>query len=108
MRISRREFVTTGIAGFTGLCVGNCTAAKAAAKTNAQLPDEDGYKLWLRYEPPGEAVKRYRRLIRQIRVEGISAASGIIRQELSSATKSMLGSTVPLVTSGLQAGTVVV
>jgi alpha-glucuronidase len=108
MKMSRREFVAAGLAGATGLCVGNCTASTDTKATHAQLQDEDGYKLWLRYAPPGDIARRYRQVVRQIRVHGSSATCGIIRDELSSATTAMLGSTVPRSDSGLQAGTVIV
>ena len=36
------------------------------------MPAENGYKLWLRYAPPGDAVVAYRRAIRQVVVEGTS------------------------------------
>ena len=77
-----------------GLCVGGHTTGSNAAERLAQLPDEDGYKLWLRYMPPGNAATRYRRLVRQIRVDGTSTTCGIIRDELRSGISTMLGSTV--------------
>ncbi|HXR07291.1 MAG TPA: alpha-glucuronidase family glycosyl hydrolase, partial [Candidatus Acidoferrum sp.] len=79
-----------------------------AAKPPAQLPDEDGYKLWLRYAPPGGAAKNYRHVVQQIRVDGTSATSGIIRDELRSATGAMLGGAMPLNGNGLGDGTVLV
>jgi alpha-glucuronidase len=108
MKLSRREFVAAGLAGATGICVGNCLAGNDAAAIHPQLPDEDGYKLWLRYAQPGDVTRRYRRLVRQIRVDGSSATCGIIRAELGLATRAMLGSKVPLRESELQAGTVIV
>lgn len=108
MKMSRREFVAAGLAGATGLCVGNCLASNNTAVTHVQLPDEAGYKLWLRYAQPGDVARQYRRLVRQIRVDGSSATCGIIRDELGLATMAMLGGTVPLSESGLQAGTVIV
>lgn len=53
-------------------------------------------------------AKSYRRDVRAIRVDGASKTSGIIRDELRSATAAMLGSAVPMQANGLQAGTVVV
>jgi alpha-glucuronidase len=108
MRISRREFARTGLAATAGLCVSGCASAANAAEPPAQLPDEDGYKLWLRYAPPGEPAKNYGRLVRQIRVDGTSATSGIIRDELRSATTAMLGSSVPLNDNSWQDNTLVV
>jgi alpha-glucuronidase len=108
MRISRREFVATNLAGAAGLCVGVYSARSNAAEPQAQLPDEDGYKLWLRYMPPGNAAKSYRRIARQIRVDGTSATCGIIRDELRSATTAMLGGAVSVNENGLMDGTVIV
>jgi hypothetical protein len=82
MIVSRREFVATSLAGAAGLCVGGYSTKSNAAEPQAQLLDEDGYKLWLRYMPPGNAAKGYRRIVRHIRVDGTSAACGIIRDEL--------------------------
>jgi alpha-glucuronidase len=108
MKMSRRGFVATGLAGVAGLRIPNCMAGHDAALTPLQLPDEDGYKLWLRYAQLGEVARRYRRVVSQVRVDGSSAMCGIIRSELCSATTAMLGSTVPLIEGGLQAGTVIV
>jgi len=107
MKMSRRDFVATGLAG-AGACFGSWMSQSYAAALPAQLLDEDGYKLWLRYAPPGDAVKGFRRIVRQIRVEGTSATSGIIRDELRSATASILGSALPLDDRGLQDGTLIV
>jgi len=89
MNISRRDFVKTTIAGTAGLCAGGYTFQTEAAERAAALPEEDGYKLWLRYAPPGDMAKKYRKVVRQIRVEGGSATSAIIREELRSATAAM-------------------
>src|SRR6516162_8592560 len=108
MKMSRRDFVATGLAGAAGVCVGGWRTGSNAAETPARLPDEDGYKLWLRYAPPGDATKNYRRMVRQIRVDGSSATSEIIRGELRSATTTMLGSAVLLSENELLDGTVIV
>ena len=62
MNITRREFVATGLAGAAGLCVAGYPTESRAAEAPAPPPDEDGYKLWLRYAPPGNAAKNYRKL----------------------------------------------
>jgi alpha-glucuronidase len=108
MKMSRREFVVVGLAGAAGLSVGGCTTPHNAVEPRAQLPDEDGCKLWLRYAPPGNAAKDYRSSVRQIHVDGTSATSGIIRDELRSATTAMLGANVPLNENGLEDGAVLV
>jgi len=96
MDLTRRAFIASSLAGTAGLCVGGLEIRGFAADAAALPPDEDGYKLWLRYAPPGEAARSYRKVVRQIRVDGTSTTSGIIRDELRSATSAMLGSAVPL------------
>ncbi|HEY5040715.1 MAG TPA: alpha-glucuronidase family glycosyl hydrolase [Verrucomicrobiae bacterium] len=108
MKINRREFVGISVAGAAGLCVGSSAFSSHAAEPPATLPEEDGYKLWLRYAPPGDATKKYRPLVKQIRVDGMSTTSGIIRDELRSATSAMLGNDVPLNESELVDGAVIV
>jgi alpha-glucuronidase len=108
MEMSRREFVAASLAGVAGLCVGGYTTSSNAAEPQTRPLDEDGYKLWLRYAPPGDAAKSYRRLAREIRVDGASPTCGIIRNELRSAITAMLGAAVPLNENGLQAGAVIV
>jgi alpha-glucuronidase len=108
MNMSRREFVAVGLAGAAGLSVGGHAHLGVAAEAQPQPTDEDGYKLWLRYAPPGEAANSHRRIVRQIRVEGNSATTGIIRDELRLATSSMLGGAVPLNENALVEGTVII
>jgi alpha-glucuronidase len=103
MKMSRREFVAAGLAAVAGGCVRNRVAGTDAEAIHSQLPDEDGYKLWLRYAPPGEISRRYLLVVRQIRVDGSSATCGIIRDELCLAATAMLGSKIPSRESGLQA-----
>ncbi len=107
MKLSRRDFVKTTVAGTAGFCVGAYTVGSHAAQA-APLTEEDGYKLWLRYAPPGSVAKNYRKAARQIYVEGSSATSGIIRDELRSAISSMLGSAIPADGKNLAAGAVIV
>ena len=64
MKMSRRKFVAAGLAGAAGLYVGGYTTSGIAAEPLAQLPDEDGYRLWLRYAPPGKAAASYRKMVR--------------------------------------------
>jgi alpha-glucuronidase len=108
MKISRREFVAASLASAASLCVGGCATVAHAADPQAQLLDEDGYKLWLRYAPPGDAAGNYRKVFRQLRVEGTSATSGIIRDEFRSAASAMLGSAIPLNENGLVENMVIV
>lgn len=83
-------------------------SAEEAVALAAPPADEDGYKLWLRYEQPGAAARRYRQIVRAIRVDGGSATSGVIRDELHSAIASMLGTAFPVDNAGLAEGTLLV
>ena len=96
------------MASAAGLCVGGYAINSNAAEPQTPLPEADGYKLWLRYAPLGDAAKKYHKVVQQIRVDGTSATSGIIRDELRSATSAMLGGNVPLNEKVLVEGTVVV
>ena len=96
------------MASAAGLCVGGYAINSNAAEPQTPLPEEDGYKLWLRYAPLGDAAKKYHKVVQQIRVDGTSATSGIIRDELRSAASAMLGGNVPLNKKVLVEGTVVV
>ncbi len=107
MKMTRREFVAAGMAGVAGLCVGGCVTGRRAPAPHAQPPDEDGYKLWLRYAPPGDVAKRYGPVVREIHTDGTSATCEIIRDELRSATTAILGRTDPPNESELQAGTII-
>jgi len=96
------------MASAAGLCVGGYAINSNAAEPQTPLPEADGYKLWLRYAPLGDAAKKYHKVVQQIRVDGTSATSGIIRDELRSAASAMLGGNVPLNEKVLVDGTVVV
>jgi len=100
--------VAAGLAGAAGLYVGGYPTRSYAAELQTPLPEEDGYKLWLRYAPPGDVARNYGKIVRQIHVDGTSATCGIIRDELRLATATLLGGPVPLDENGLQAGTVIV
>ena len=106
MEFSRRDFVSTGLAGAAGMLASKATAVHLSAAP-PQLADEDGYKLWLRFAPPGDAATQYRQAIRQIVVAGTSPTSRIIRDELTAATTAMFGSAVP-VTEAAQLPAVIV
>ena len=107
MVVSRRHFVKTTVAGAAGLYVG-AHALRSGAKELAVLPEEDGYKLWLRYAPLGDAAKNYRKIVRQIQVEGDSPTARVIREELRLATSAMLGTTIPADEKNPAAGTILV
>jgi len=107
MKVTRRDFVRTGIAGAAGLCVLPEALAQAPGVQN-----EDGYKLWLRYAPPpATAADQYRRVIKQVLVEGNTPTADVIRKEMTTALASMLGANIPVVQSsaaGIDEGTVVI
>jgi len=53
---------------------------------------DDGYRLWLRYEPlPAESMEFYRQHINAIAVHGHSATFDVIRNELSQGCGGLLG-----------------
>ena len=79
------------MAGAAGVCAGGWMTESHAAEPAAQLPDEDGYKLWLRYAPPGDAAKNYHDIVKQIRVEASSVTGQVIHAELGNATVAMGG-----------------
>jgi alpha-glucuronidase len=102
---SRRNFVAAGLAGLAGLW----TRPALAGQAKPRLAAEDGYKLWLRYAPPGDdAVQRYRQRLKQTVVESESPTAQIVRRELSTALESLLGAPVPAVRQGLVTGSLVV
>ena len=100
---TRRDFLATGLA-VTGLCAHDATAF--AQLSGAQLPSEDGSRLWLRFAPPAAAaVARYRQAIRAVRVEGTSPTSRIVESELRTALTSLIGGPISA-TEQLADGTV--
>ena len=108
MKISRREFLDISLTSAAGLSVGGFAFRSPAAELPVALLDEDGYKLWLRHAPPGDAVKSNVNIVRHIRVEGTSATCGIIRDELRSATAAMIGTAVTAGEMDLPSGSVIV
>jgi alpha-glucuronidase len=103
MDFSRRDFVRTGLAGVAGMVALQEALAQASGPQN-----EDGYKLWLRFAPPGSAVASYRNTVRQVLVEGNSGTAEIIRKEMTTALASMLGVSIPALQSGVAEGAVVI
>jgi alpha-glucuronidase len=108
MKISRREFISASLASAAGLSVGGCATTNNVAAQHVVPTDEDGYKLWLRYAPPGRIAENYRQIVREVRVDGSSATTAIIRNELRSATATLLGGAVRLNENGLRADTIIV
>jgi alpha-glucuronidase len=110
MQHSRRAFVGAGLAGAAGLCAARTLGAEDAWAVPQQSAsaNEDGYKLWLRYAPPGDATAGYRRALGPVLAEGPSPTSGVIRRELTTALSSMLGAAASDGSGGLRAGAIVV
>lgn len=100
--MDRRAFVVSGLAGVAGLYAPRGLHAETAEPlVQAPLPDEDGYRLWLRYAPAGPTAAEYRRRVRHVLVEGSSPTAGVIRDELGAALDSMLGSAPPIAREAL-------
>jgi alpha-glucuronidase len=108
VKIDRREFMAAGLASVAGLWVGGCMTPGDPEESDVRLQDEDGYKLWLRYAPPGTVTRHYRQLVRQIRVDGMSPTCDAIREELQRGISSMLQRSVPIDESGFAEGTFLV
>ena len=113
MPISRRAFVGAGLTGLAAMRARLASAAEQIlplkpATALAPLIDEDGSRLWLRFAPLGAAAAQYRDAIQQLIVEGQTPTLAVVREELQSGLRSMLGRAVPLVNSGIGAGTIVV
>jgi alpha-glucuronidase len=106
MGISRRSFM----AGTLGGLAGTLASGYAPLAIGADLPpvDEDGYKLWLRYAPPGDAAAEYRKAIRQIVVQSRSQTAQIIVDELNLALGNMLADAVATSRANIQDGALIV
>jgi alpha-glucuronidase len=94
MKVSRRHFVAGTLAAAAGFYAPKHAAGLHLTSAMEQPPNEDGYKLWLRYAPPGDAAARYRTLVRGVLVEGNSRTAEATRHELTSAISRLLGSPV--------------
>lgn len=108
LKLSRREFVALGVAGTAGVWLAAAAGGQSPPTAASSLPDEDGYRLWMRYAPPGAVAGNYRRIVRQLRVDTTSATARIIRGELRLATASLLGNAIPFSVSALTERTVIV
>ena len=77
-----------------GRCLRGSAPILDLAATAAQSPalaSEDGYKLWLRFAPPSDAVRRqYFRQFGSLVVQGDSPTSRIIRDEMTAAIASIV------------------
>jgi alpha-glucuronidase len=72
-----------------------CLAVAAFCFAATAARAEDGYRLWLRYDPlPPRALDAYRRQVKSIVVEGKSATLDAVRAELVEGCSGLLGGPV--------------
>ncbi|MBI5958919.1 MAG: alpha-glucuronidase, partial [Chloroflexi bacterium] len=71
---------------------------------------EDGYELWLRYEPivPGPILTEYRAALTQIVIGTLSATLEAAREELTLALERMLETSIPILEQIEQDGTLII
>jgi alpha-glucuronidase len=75
---------------FTLLLVGIAVGVLGFTSTTAKA--DDGYRLWLRYDPlPRESINEYRRDVTAVVVQGKSATLDAIRSELTGGCSGLLG-----------------
>lgn len=100
--IFRRFQIISRILCSTVVALLVCVSALAA-------PVEDGYRLWLRYDPlPAVNADAYRSLITSVVVTGDSATQAAIRKELGEACSGLLGRPVSVTNQVTDAGAVIV
>jgi len=76
--------------------------------TGAISKAEDGYRLWLRYDPlPKRTIEAYRPRIASVVVPGDSATLEVIRTELVNGCTGLLGSAVPIANEANRDGAVI-
>lgn len=91
----------------SGLIV--CLAVAAQFLIAAAARAEDGYRLWLRYDPlPGQMINVYRPRITAVVVPGRSPTLDAIRAELVNGFSGLLGASVPVAEDATRDGAVVV
>lgn len=75
-----------------------------------QTRAEDGYELWLRYKPVEnkQLLANYRSSIRSIQLNGNSATTAAIREELSNGLQGLLQVKIPFVNTVANNGTVII
>lgn len=73
-----------------------------------ELRADDGYRLWLRYEPVSDTEKRraYLAAIRAVHVEGGSRTLLVAKEELQQGISALLGIQLPVVSEAAQDGVV--
>ena len=86
-----------------------CLTAALQLLAGATAAAEDGYRLWLRYDPlPRRMVEVYRPRVASVVVEGKSPTLDAIRTELVGGCTGLLGGSVPLAEKVERDGAVVV
>src|ERR1700716_1833571 len=69
---------------------------------------DDGYRLWLRYDPlPPAMISVYRPRISSVVVSGHSATLDVLRAELVNGASGLLGGPVPVAADASQEGAIV-
>lgn len=85
-----------------------CLAIVILLSIAAGAKAEDGYRLWLRYDPlPEQAISGYRSHITSIVVPGKSATLDAIRTELVNGCTGLLGRSIPVATEARGNGALV-
>jgi alpha-glucuronidase len=79
-------------------------------RAQAQLPDEDGYRMWLRYDlvSDASALSAYRAGLQRIVAQGDSPIAKAATGELAAGLRGLLGTQVPIGTSVDADGAVVI
>src|SRR5258708_4805890 len=85
-----------------------CCAIAVQIFLGAKAQAEDGYRLWLRYDPlPARVAGGYRPRVTSVVVNGSSATLDALRAELISGCGGLLGRPIPAAGGVNQAGAVV-
>jgi len=96
-----RQRIRAGLLVCLGMALQLCACVEALAN--------DGYRLWLRYDPlPANAVKDYRARVTSVVVQGQSPTLDAVRTELVSGCTGLFGGSVPLAQKVERDGAVVV
>ena len=96
--------LTTGRGRFVA-----CLAFASLLLTGAAARAEDGYRLWLRYDPlPAGVARGYRARVTSVVVQGRSPTLDAVRTELVNGCAGLLGGPVPLADKVERDGAVVV
>lgn len=86
-----------------------CLALALLLRASATAVAEDGYRLWLRYDPlPANVIKNYRARVAAVVVQGQSPTLDAVRTELVNGCSGLLGGSAPLAEKVERDGAVVV